>query len=318
MIFGAGGIGCYYGVRLLSNGHDVSFIARGKHLQAIQENGLQLEHPELSYSERVKAYSFKTLKLQSTPMDFDFILLTTKATSTTEIAKDLAGWFSESNQSTAVISLQNGIDNETIVRRYLNNDDVIGGLAIRIGGHITRPGKVEAKGVAQIKMGLWPNQDLASKKHLTSLLTWAKTMNEAGIPTEVVADIRHELWAKLAINHAVNPLSVLTELDTKQISNDKYLGSIVYQLMKETALVAKTDGVLLSDKDVDKMYQLICNFDAIKTSMLVDWEKGGLLEIDAIPGAIISRATQAGIEVPYSSTVFALLKKKIARTTQVD
>ncbi|MCF6194616.1 MAG: hypothetical protein L3J46_09830, partial [Kangiellaceae bacterium] len=71
-------------------------------------------------------------------------------------------------------------------------------------------------------------------------------------------------------------------------------------------------GVNLTDEDIKRMYQVIRDFEAIKTYMLVDWEKGQKLEVDAIPGVIINRARKGNIEVPYTQTIFALLQQKIS------
>ncbi|HFB63963.1 MAG TPA: 2-dehydropantoate 2-reductase [Aeromonadales bacterium] len=312
LVVGAGGIGCYYGIRLLQQGHDVHFVARGAHLEAIQNKGLVMEHAECSFSGAVNACSFDEIITDEKPSDFDFIFLTTKATSTQSIAETLSEWFKASKSKTAVISLQNGVDNEVILSGLLGKDIIIGGLAIRIGGHIIRPGVIEAKGVAEIKMGVWPNEDSGVDNRFKTLLPqWVQIMNEAGIPTVVVENIQYELWRKLAINNGVNPLSVLTGMDTFELSNHKSLGVFVYKMMQETAVAAQADGITLTENDIEEMYQLICHFDPIKTSMLVDWEKQRTLEIDAIPGVVIQRAHKIQQEVPVTSLVYALIQQKI-------
>lgn len=313
LVVGAGGIGCYYGIRLLQQGHDVNFVARGAHLAAIQDNGLIMNHAECSFSGPVNACSFDEIIEHDQPADFDFIFLTTKATSTQSIAETLSEWFKLSNSKTAVISLQNGVDNEVILSRMLGNDVVIGGLAIRIGGHIIRPGVIEAKGVAEIKIGVWPNVKSGLQNLFNKVLPqWVQLMNDAGIPTVAVDNIQYELWRKLAINNGVNPLSVLTGLDTFELSNHKLLGTFVFKMMQETAVAAQADGITLTKNDIEEMYQLICHFDPIKTSMLVDWEKQRALEIDAIPGVVIQRAQKIQQEVAVTSLVYALIQQKIA------
>jgi len=81
--------------------------------------------------------------------------------------------------------------------------------------------------------------------------------------------------------------------------------------MKETTMAAMADSEILTEKDADEMYELICDFDPIKTSMLVDLEKGRKLEVDAISGVVIERAKKLGISVPYTETVYALLKNRL-------
>ena len=311
-ILGAGGIGCYYGARLAKAGHGVSFIARGEHLVALQQNGLVLKHPDFDYQDAVEAYDINTLTRDYTPADFDAIIVCIKATATQEIAATLKSWFTESGESTMIVSLQNGVDNEPQLASSLGGDLIVGGLAVRIGGHIVRSGVVEATGVAQIILGAWPASNGVNEKSGDSkIVRLAEVFNKAGIPTRQVDNIRHELWRKLIINNGVNPLSALTGLDTHSLSHHPRFGHIVQQLMKETAMAAMADSEVLTEEDADEMYELICDFDPIKTSMLVDLEKGRKLEVDAICGVVIERAKKLGISVPYTETVYALLKNRL-------
>lgn len=311
-VIGAGGIGCYYGARLLTQGHKVWFVARGEHLQALQTHGLTLSHPDFSFNGKVDACSLDALLAQRQPEDLDALLLCTKATATPTVAESLRGWLARTQQQTPVISLQNGIDNEPQLAAALGEDCVIGGLAVRIGGHIIRPGVVEATGVAQVILGAWPHAGSpAGQRFGQGLTPLVYAFNQAGIPTRLVDNIRHELWRKLLINNGVNPLSALTGLDTRSLSHHPQFGPIVHQLMHEAALVARADDELLTGQDADEMYELMRTFDPIKTSMLVDLEKGRQLEVDAISGAVIRRAQQLGVAVPYTETVYALLQHQL-------
>lgn len=311
-VIGAGGIGCYYGTRLLTQGHKVRFVARGEHLHALQTGGLHLRHPDFNFNGKVDACSLDDLFAQQQPAELDALLVCVKATATLEVAASLHDWFARNGQKTAVISLQNGIDNEPQLAAMLGDDCIIGGLAVRIGGHITRPGEVAATGVAEVILGAWPHAGSAADRRFGVLLSaLAEDFNRAGIPTRPVGDIRRELWRKLLINNGVNPLSALTGLDTRTLSNHPHFGSIVHQLMLEAASVACADNEPLTTRDADEMYELIRTFDPIKTSMLVDLEKGRQLEVDAISGAVIRRARQLGIAVPYTTTVHTLLNYQL-------
>lgn len=314
-VIGAGGIGCYYGARLLTQGHNVWFVARGEHLHALQTTGLRLSHPDFSFNGKVDACSLDELLAQQQPADLDALLICTKATATLAVAASLRDWFARTGQKVPVISLQNGIDNEPQLAEQLGADCAIGGLAVRIGGHIIRPGEVEATGVAQVIMGAWPHTgSVADQRFGERLQPLTEAFNQAGIPTRKVNDIRRELWRKLLINNGVNPLSALTGLDTHTLSNHPQFGSIVHHLMLEAASVARADDEPLTTQDADEMYELIRTFDPIKTSMLVDLEKGRQLEVDAISGAVIRRARQLGLAVPYTETVHALLKHQLEGT----
>ncbi|MBP0047978.1 2-dehydropantoate 2-reductase [Marinobacterium sp. AK62] len=305
LIIGAGGIGCYYGARLIEASHDVTFVARGEHLKAMQQQGLSVEHEALQFQAPVDALSMHELLAQRQCDDYDLIMLTLKSGATAHWLNEAKDWLLQG--SAPILSLQNGVDNEPLIAGVVGEARTLGGLAVRIGGHIIAPGQIEARGPAQVVMGRWPQVD-AEDPTLTAL---AKALNEAQIPTRTTLNIRYELWKKLLINNGVNPLSALTGLDTRSLTADPALGKTVYAMMQETAIAASADEVTLTAADVDEMFNLISQFDAIKTSMLVDREKGRPLELDDISGAVIRRCQQLGEAAPNTELVQRLLQLDI-------
>lgn len=304
LIVGAGGIGAYYGARLLAAGHGVAFLARGDHLAAMRSHGLRVTHPEFAFDGAVDAIDQARLIASRGADDFDLIVLTVKAGASRSLMEYLRPWLDKAD--TPLLSLQNGVDNEFVIASRIGAARTVGGLAVRIGGHIVAPGVVEATGVAQVVMGAWKraeeNPQLQQRLHIV-----ADAFREAGIPAELSEEILKALWRKLLINNGVNPLSALTRLDTRSLTAHPVLTRTVYRLMEETALAASADGVVLERSDIDEMYRLICQFDAIKTSMLVDLEKGRPLELDAISGAVIGRCARLGREAPLTALIQALL-----------
>ncbi|WP_432698562.1 HopJ type III effector protein [Marinobacterium sp. YM272] len=312
LILGAGGIGCYYGARLIAAGHQCTFVARGEHLKALQNRGLEVRHPEFRFSAKVDATDIQGLIKGYGAADFDLALISLKGGATATIINALAPWLVDG--SMPLLSLQNGVDNELLIAENVGAARTIGGLAVRIGGHILEPGVIDATGPAQIIMGSWPKSaDHSDTQVFVSKM--ARLFNDADIPTQVSEDIRYELWRKLLINNGVNPLSALTGLDTRTLTSDPVLGPTILSLMKETASVAAIDDVELTDRDVDEMFDLISRFDAIKTSMLVDREKGRPLELDGISGAVLSRAARLGIDTPLTALIHRLLEMNIASPT---
>lgn len=305
LIIGAGGIGCYYGARLLQAGHGVTLVARGEHLEALQQRGLDVEHEALAFSGTVDALSMDALMQRDTCNEYDLIIVALKSGATASWLEQSRDWLRAG--TTPVLSLQNGVDNEPMIAQQLGAARTLGGLAVRIGGHIIAPGRIEARGPAQVVMGCWPDTDEDDNR----LDTLAAVFNEAGIPTRVSANIRYELWKKLVINNGVNPLSALTGLDTRTLTADPVLGQTVYRMMQETAVAARADGVELTCADVDEMFELISQFDAIKTSMLVDREKGRPLELDDISGVVIRRCEALGEAAPWTAMVERLLRLDI-------
>lgn len=306
LMIGAGGIGAYYAARLARAGHSVVLTARGEHLKALQSAGLRVDYEGERLDCQLPAVDHAALVRDYQPDDFDLVAVALKSTATGPVMEELGDWLGAG--SVPVLSLQNGVDNEPLIADVVGESRVLGGLAVRIGGHIIEPGKVFAEGVAQIVMGAWPKVNDPDDARLPLLDHLERAFNEAGIPTTVTDNIRYELWRKLVINNGVNPLSALTRLDTRSLTHHPEFGKIVYGMMAETVEASKADGVNLGRKDLDEMFDLISNFNAIKTSMLVDKEKGRPLELDSIAGAVLRRCELLGIPAPYTQTVNALLQ----------
>jgi 2-dehydropantoate 2-reductase len=307
-VIGVGGIGAYYVARLMESGHDVLVVARGEHLRAMKSTGLRVDHPEKAFSAPVDALDLEELESRD-PRELDLIVLLTKATATNDIAGSLATWLGET--AVPVLSLQNGVDNEAVLAEALGERRVIGGYSVRLGGCIVAPGHVECVGAGEAWVGVWPDEGAGDAQRRRLVEGIAQAFNEAGLPTRVSEDVRREMWRKLVLNNAVNPLSALLEWDTARLSHDPGIAPLVRDIMDETVAVGRADGVALSSADADEMLALIRGFAAIKTSMLVDLERGRELELDAISGAVLERARRLGVEAPCTRAVAALLKAKL-------
>lgn len=305
LMIGAGGIGGYYAARLAEAGHQVVLTARGGHLQALRADGLTVDYEGQVLRHGLPACDHQTLIRDYHPNDFDLVAIALKSTATGAVMAELCDWLRAG--SVPVLSLQNGVDNEPLIAEVVGEARVLGGLAVRIGGHITEPGMVFAEGVAQIVMGAWPAQQPKDDPRADLLKVLEVAFNEAGIPTTMTENIRYELWRKLVINNGINPLSALTRLDTRSLTHHPQFRHVVFGMMSETVEASKADGVNLTRKDLEEMFELISSFNAIKTSMLIDREKGRPLELESIAGAVLRRCDALEVEAPYTSLVNALL-----------
>ena len=303
LILGAGGIGSYFGARLINAGHDVIFVARGKHLDALQHNQLKLQHPEFCFSKKIISYSIDEIK-KLNAHSFQVVLLTTKSTSTGTLSKHLQMWFDNEKKIPYIISLQNGVDNEEILSLVLNKKYIIAGLTRKIGAHIVSPAVINATGSAETILG-----SLEKTVENSSFLEEIKNIfNNAKIPTQISENINLELWKKLIINNGVNAICALLKKETGIIMHHEKLSKIVYGLMNETAIAASNKGIKISKKEVDDMYELITNFDSIKPSMLVDVENNRELELDEICNVVIENCEALGLDAPYTRTISTLLE----------
>lgn len=316
-IIGAGGIGSFYAAQLLSADHDVTLIARGSHLNALQNNGLRVDHDGNSMVfPNVVATDLNTFVRTFAAAEYDLLIITAKSGETHSIAQTLSRWCQQ-NSDLMVLSLQNGVDNEITLSHAIDRERIIGGLTVKVSAHIHHPGRITATGPGQIILGPWPNHrdtHQQTKQH-RFIADLTETFDKANIPTLNSENIRYELWRKLVINNGVNPLSATTHMDTHALSHNNALGDVIYQLMQEAANAAQADGVELTQADVDEMFQLIFDFDGIKTSMLVDREQGRRLELDAICGAVLQRCQLLQIDAPYTKLLNTLLKEDALPTS---
>ena len=303
LILGAGGIGSYFGARLIKSGHEVSFVARGKHLEALQQNKLKLQHPKFSFDEKVLSYSIEEIKKFDAHY-FDAVLLTTKSTSTLSLAKHLQIWFANETKFPYIISLQNGVENEEILSLDLNKKYIIAGLTRKIGAHIVSPAVISATGTAETILGSLEetNENQVFLKKLEEIL------NEAEIPTFISSNIKLELWKKLIINNGVNAICALLREKTGVIMHHEKLSIIVYGLMNETAIAALNKGIKISKKEVNEMFELITKFDSIKPSMLVDVENNREIELEEICNVVIRNCEAQNLDAPYTRTISTLLE----------
>ena len=303
LILGAGGIGSYFGTRLIKAGHNVTFVARGKHLEALQQNKLKLQHPEFEFFDNVSSYSIEEIKKMKASL-FDAILITTKSTSTKILSDDLFDWLGNTKNHPYIISLQNGVDNEEILAKKLNDEYIIGGLTRKIGAHIVSPAVITATGNAETILG-----PIFKTKYNELFLEEIKNIfNNAQIPTILSENINLELWKKLIINNGVNAICALLREETGVIMHNPKLSKIVYGLMNETAKAAMNKNIKISQKDVEEMYALISKFDSIKPSMLVDVEHKRELELDEICGVVIQNMEEQSLDAPYTRTISTLLE----------
>ena len=249
---GAGGIGGYYAARLLEAGHQVVLTARGAHLHALKRSGLTVHYEGRELVHMAAAHDHQELVTRYKSDEFDLIIITLKATATVSVVSELGDWLKQGRAP--VLSLQNGVDNEPLLVEAVGAERVIGGLAVRIGGHIARPGVIEAEGLAQIVMGEWPKVSGRQDSRTPLLKILVAAFNDAGIPTRYSDNINYELWRKLLINNGVNPLSALTGLDTRSLTHHPGFSKIVYGMMAETVEASRADDVNLGKKDLDEMF----------------------------------------------------------------
>jgi 2-dehydropantoate 2-reductase len=295
LIMGAGAVGLFYGARLQQAGEDVYYCARGDNLRALREDGLEVTSIKGDFQLRVKA--------TGDPREFapyELILFCVKSYDTVATARMLDGCLAEGG---AVMTLQNGVENEEALCTVLPRESVMGGNA-RVGAELTAPGKLRHTASGMIEFGELDGRETPRALRI------AEAFRRAGILGQLTCDLKSVRWMKLMGNNGTNTVSALTHCTLGEMFAGPEGAALVHRLMAETAVVGRAEGATISDDDVEKYYNIARGFSgahAIKTSTLQDLERGKRLEYDAISGAVVRAAHRHRLSVPATETVHALL-----------
>ena len=311
-IFGAGAIGGYMGAKLASTDVEVTLIARGPHLRAMQERGLKLIEGE---SETVVHPRLAQDGVEAGPQDI--VVLALKAHSITpalDSIKPLLG------PETAVLTAQNGVPWWYFFKlpgpyedRRLESVDPGGRIWDEIGPErvigcvvypaceIVEPGVIQHMEDTRFSLGEPDN----SRSDRVSAL--AKALIAAGLRAPVRTRLRGEIWVKLWGNVALNPVSALTRATLDQICGDPGTRAFVRGVMVEAESIATALGEKMP-VDVDARLNGAEEVGAHKTSMLQDLELGRPMEIEAIVGAVVELSELTGVEAPNLRALYGMVR----------
>ncbi len=292
---GSGGVGGYFGAKLANAGHNVCFIARGKHLEAIKSKGLKI----ISETGDMLIHP---AQVSDNPADFkiaDIILFCVKAFDTEQSAKlikPLVG------SKTAVIPFLNGIGHIEIMRDILGENNVIGGVAA-ISALIEEPGIIRHNSTMQmLKFGEFNNEKT------DRILEFQSACNEAGINNAIPENIDTDMWQKIVMICTLAGANCLTRLPLGDCRANPVTRILMKNLAEEVVAVAKAENIFLPDNQVEiTMKQLDSLPDSMKASTLPALEKGEKLEASALNGAIDKLGAKHNINTYMHKAVYAAL-----------
>jgi len=294
-VFGAGAIGSFYGARLSDGGADVSLIARGRQLDALRERGLTIEEPEGERTYRLVATDDPV-----TIGPVDVVLFTVKSYDTTEAAGRLAPLLHE---GTAVISLQNGIDNEDRIATVIGRRHVIGGAAYILAS-VREPGFVEAGGPRGIVIG-----ELDAGQPSDRIRAIVDVGERAGLSVRAAEDIRIALWEKYTLLVAFSAMTGTVRLPIGAIREAPAATAMLRGLMTEVWSVGRGTGVPLADDLVERQMSLLLAQDAAATTSLYhDLVGGHRMELEALQGTAIRLGREHDIATPNLDAAYAILQ----------
>jgi 2-dehydropantoate 2-reductase len=295
-IMGSGGVGGYVGGRLAAAAQDVTLVARGAHLAAIQEHGLALRSALGDVLIRPAQASDDPAAIGPV----DLVIFAVKLYDTEAAAaatKRLLG------PETGVVAFQNGVDSAEVLARVLGRERVIGGVA-QIAAVIAEPGVIRHTGtMASFAFG---ELDGARSERVGAL---SAAFQAGGVDHRISADIRRDIWDKMAFLATFAGLTALMRLPIGPIREDAETRAMLRDGLGEAFAVARASGIALPTDFVERTLERCDRLPyEMKSSMLQDLERGRSLELPWLSGAIVRLGQELGVPTPTHSFMTAALK----------
>ena len=295
-IMGTGGVGGYYGGLLAHSGQHVTFIARGAHLAAIREKGLQVKSV-------LGDFSVAPAHATDNPAEVglvDLILFATKTYHTDEAAQAIQPMV---GPDTVVLPLQNGVDAAERIGAVIGMGHVLGG-ATWLSAAIEAPGVIgQYSQFRRIVLGELDGRKTPRAQQVYNVLA------ATGATVELCDNIQKVLWTKFAFIASVSALGSLTRVTFGEYRNVPETRAVLTEATAEVAAVARAKGVSLDADVVDKTLAFIDgSAPGIKPSMQRDVEAGRPSELESMLGVVVRLGQELGVPTPVMRTAYALLK----------
>jgi 2-dehydropantoate 2-reductase len=294
-VMGTGGVGGYFGARLVRGGHDVAFIARGRQLAALRADGLRVRSPrgDVHLPEVVATDDPATLE------PVDLVLFGVKLWDTEQAAEQLKPLL---GPDTAVVSFQNGVVKDDILRGVLGPEHVMGGVCY-IAATIAEPGIIEHSGKLQkLTFGEYDGTISARVEEFRQACV------DGGIDVEVSPDIEQAIWQKFAFLVALSGATSLARTPIGPIRSNPKARAWLRDVLDEVVQVARAQGVdLPKDYADDRLALIDTMLDTMTSSMHHDLERGNRLEVAWLSGDVVDRGAALGVPTPANRTIADVL-----------
>jgi len=295
-VVGAGALGLYYGAMLQRAGHDVRFLLR-RDYQAIREAGLRVTSVNGDFHLQDVQCALDPAELG--PVDLVLVGLKTFANHRLiELVEPLM------QGDTCVLTLQNGLGNEELLADAFGTERVLGGIAFLCSNR-GDPGTVHHMGQGRIRLGEFAGGLSERARAL------AEMFNKAQVPCEAVADLRRARWEKLVWNIPFNGLCALTGRNVTELLNHKPSRREIIAIMGEVVAAGNAQGLsqpIEAEAFIDKMISATETMNSYQPSMMIDRFEGRPLELEAIYGVPLVRASECGVEMVRVGMLHALLE----------
>lgn len=293
LIAGTGAMACLFAARLAAAGFPVTMFGHwAAGLEALRRDGVTLIEP----GGQEQVYPVRVASRPEECAGACFALVLVKSWQTAETALQLDECLAPKGLA---LTLQNGLGNYEALAQVLSAGRVSLGVTT-LGANLRAPGQVRAGGSGPVLLGAHPR-----------LAPLVDMLQKAGFSIESVADTTALLWGKLVINAAINPATALLEVTNGELLRRAPARALLAAAAAEAAGVAAALGILLPYADaVQAAEDTARRTAANRSSMLQDVQRGAPTEIDAICGAIVQAAEQAGLPAPVNRTLWQLVKAK--------
>jgi 2-dehydropantoate 2-reductase len=294
-VMGTGGVGGYFGARLAQAGHEVVFVARGAHLEALRASGLKVESPLGDiHLPRVEATS------EPAGIDaVDIVLFGVKLWDTLQAAEAIKPLV---KGDTGVVSFQNGVVKDDILRQVLGSAPVIGGVSY-ISAVIAGPGLIRHSGTLQ-KLEFGEYDGTLSPR----VRQFHDACAEAGIDAEISDRIEQTIWEKFVFLVGLSGTTSLARSPIGPIRGHQRSRAFLHDVMDEVVQVARAQGVPLPVGYADERLVFVDQVPATMTSsMHQDLERGNRLEVAWLSGDVVERGARLGVATPCNRAVYDIL-----------
>ncbi len=295
LIYGTGGVGGFIGGKLAQTQHQVTLIARGDHLNAIQKNGLTIESITGDFTVRPH-HATDDLNTIDTP---DLVIFGTKSWQLEKVAKDILQY---TNNTTVFLPLQNGANNTETLNTVLPKQQVLSGLC-RMISFIKNPGVISNPDIPPTF--LFGEQDNTRTPRVEAILTLFK---DAGLNAQIPENIQVAIWQKFLFITTVSAIGGLTRASIGVMRDSPYIKDLMLKTAQEVAAVAHAKGISLPEDTIDKAFAAIARQAPNTTaSTQRDLMEGKPSELENFNGFIVQQGKRLGIPTPVNEMIYELL-----------
>ncbi len=301
-ILGSGAVGGYYGAQLARAGHDVTFIARGAHLAAIRERGLQIRSTLGDF--------LVTSRAEEDPSrvgPVDVVIFAVKAYDNATALRLIPPMLADDS---VVLTIQNGVDSAREVAAVASELRTLGGTTY-IATALEAPGLIVQTGThRRIVFG----ETFGTLPRVTERVQrLQQALSASDIQAESVGDGRVPVWEKFIFLAALAGFTGAARLPIGAVWADPVTRDRFMDACREIERVARAEGVPVAADVVDRIPAYVQSIPgSMRSSLLIDLSQGKRIEVEALQGAVVRRGAQAGVPTPIMSTLYAVLRPHAA------